>query len=228
MTPEESIAWNPSHPGGSTDILPFFRDVLLPRIPHGGTYLEVGVFFGRSLAFVGKERPDLRLIACDQWLDEWEDAGEKLPVGPDRERRDLYGGMYNAFRVIMMEHAPEVMTGAKRPGGAVRILRGNSAQKLGELPDASVDAAFLDGDHTHVGLLADIHHAKRIVKPGGIIAGHDFHDPKWGSDVTRAVRDEFLFKVGAKGYELAPWPVDREGWSPGYSSCWYVKRWSNP
>lgn len=64
MTPEESIAWHPDHPGGSTDILPAMRDIFLPRIPHGGTYLEVGSFFGRSLSFVGLERPDLKLVAA--------------------------------------------------------------------------------------------------------------------------------------------------------------------
>ena len=216
MTPEESTAWHKGHPGGSFDILPSLRDLLLPRVPSGGTYLEVGTFFGRSLSFVGAERPDLHLVAIDQWLDEWDDAGERLPVGPDRERRDKYGGMFKAFVGTMQEHAPDVLSRAT-------VLRGRSIEILRTLAAASADLVFLDGDHTYDGLKADIEEGLRIVRPGGILAGHDFTRVSWGGDVQRAVRDMLLFRVGGKGYELAPWPVEREGWESGSCSVWYAK-----
>jgi predicted O-methyltransferase YrrM len=244
VTPEESIAWKPTLPGGSTDTLPAMRDILLPLVPSGGTYLEVGSFFGRSLTFVGQERPDLRLISSDQWENEWQDAGETLPVGPDRERRDRYGGTYEAFLATLQEHAPELFAGMKTldigtvmspddvlfkltmpPVSRLTVLRGPSQRMLRLIPDASVDLCFLDGDHTRSGLLADIEEAKRITKPGGCISGHDFTQVSWGGDVQAAVRDAFLFKVGARGYLLAPWPVERMGWERGHSSVWFVTKW---
>ena len=213
MTPEESIAWKPDLPGGSTDILPFY-DWLAERLPAGGKFLEVGNFFGRSIAYMGLRRPDLVLVTCDPHTDEWDDAGERLPVGPDRERRDKYGGMHEAFKAGLEEHAPGLYA-------RLHHIREPSATGLAQLAGASVDACFLDGDHTVPGLLADISHAKRITKPGGIIAGHDCHIAAWGSEVTRAVRLAF----GVGGYELAPWPYPREGWEPGCSSVWYAEQW---
>jgi len=215
------------------------RDLLLPLVPQGGTYLEVGSFFGRSLSFVGLERADLRLISVDQWLNEWDDAGERLPVGPDRELRDKHGGMFEAFWAMLMAHAPEILAGGYSivheaatlepdfvlEPSPFKILRGGSREMLKLVPDASVDLTFLDGDHTYDGLLADIEEARRITKPSGVIAGHDFTQVSWGGDVQRAVRDAFLFKVGARGYLLAPWPVEREGWENGHSSVWYVTKW---
>jgi SAM-dependent methyltransferase len=206
MTPEESIAWKPEWPGGSTDILPFY-DTLCP--PMGGTVVEIGCFFGRSIGFLALRRPDLVLLCVDPWDDEWVDAGEQLPVGPDRERRDKYGGMFAAFKATLEEHAPGVFE-------RLDIRRGYSKDRLAEISDASVDVCFIDGDHTTEGVRCDIQHAKRIVKPGGIIAGHDYHVQRWGGPVTLGVQAEF-----GDHYQLAPWPYDREGWEPGHSSVWY-------
>lgn len=205
MTPEESIAWKPEWPGGSTDILPFY-DTLCP--PIGGVVVEIGCFFGRSIGFLALRRPDCHLIAIDMWQNEWDDAGERLPVGPDRERRDKYGGMFEAFRATLQEHAPGVFE-------RLDIRRGRSDERLPEIPDASVDVCFIDGDHTRSGVRYDIQQAKRIVRPGGIIAGHDFHVQHWGGPVTLGVQDEF-----GDDYRLMPWPLEREGWEPGRSSVW--------
>jgi Methyltransferase domain len=239
MTPEESIAWKPTFPGGSTDILVAMRDILLPRVPSGGVYVEVGCMWGRSLSFVGLERPDLKLVAVDPWDNEWDDAGERLPVGPDRERRDKYGGMYEGFLATMTEHAPTLVADmlaydlrsidssvapmAQPLPTRLTVLRGKSKGALTAIPDHSVDLAFLDGDHTYDGLKADIEEGLRIVRPGGVLAGHDFTQVSWGGAVQAAVRDMLLFRVRAKGFDLAPWPAEREGWEHGYSSVWIAK-----
>ena len=56
-----------------------------------------------------------------------------------------------------------------------------------------LDFIYIDGQHTYEAVLHDIQHAKSLVKPGGIIAGHDYYpaghylNPKFG--VGEAVRD---------------------------------------
>lgn len=216
-TPEQSAAWHPDHPGGSTDILPFY-EWLAERIPHGASFLEVGCFFGRNTSYMALRRHDLHIICCDPHTDDWEDAGETLSVGPDRELRDKCGGLHEAFRLMLKKHAPGAYD-------RIEFIREPSADGLKRVRDASVWACFLDGDHSYDGLTSDIDHALRITTPGGIISGHDYHVQHWGSATTRAVRDALLFRRGAKGYKLAPWPVDREGWEPGHSSVWYADEW---
>jgi hypothetical protein len=48
------------------------------------------------------------------------------------------------------------------------------------------DFVFLDGDHRYDNVIEDIGLAKNLVKPGGIIAGHDYGHPGWPG-VQRAV-----------------------------------------
>ena len=208
MTPEDSIAWHPSHPGGSTDILPWLFDLALPLIPDGGTYVEIGTFFGRSLSFVGLSRPDMSLVAVDPWTNEWEDAGEHLPVGQYRELRDKYGGMFEAFRAMLEQHAPGVFE-------RTLIIRAPSADGLKEIDDETVDLCFIDGDHTKEGVESDIRQACRIVKTGGIIGLHDcgWRGPPWQAATEMLPHGQ-----------LAPWPVEREGWEPGCSSVYWARR----
>jgi predicted O-methyltransferase YrrM len=208
MSPEESVAWHSAHPGGSTDILPWLADVALPRTQQGGTYLEIGSFFGRSISFVGVTRPDLSLIAIDPWTNEWDDAGERLPVGPYRELRDRFGGMYEAWCGMLDEHAPDVRE-------RVLAIRKPSAEGMLELDDESVDLILVDGDHKKEGVIADIQASLRVCKTGGIIG---FHDCGWRGPVYQAV-SELL-----PAAKFAPWPVDREGWEPGCSSVMWIVR----
>jgi Methyltransferase domain len=207
MTPEQSIAWHPDHPGGSTDILPFFTDIA-HRIPEGGTYLEIGTFFGRSLSFMGILRPDLKLIAVDPWELGFVDAGEMLPVGPDLDLCQKHGGLYEAFLAMMKLHAPEVLA-------RTRIIRAPSRRGLRVIDTESVDFTFIDGDHGLKAVVDDCREAQRITKKGGIIAGHDMLSP-WGNEVTLGVRQVF------GEVQLAPWPVAREGWEPGCSSVFFL------
>ena len=205
MTPEESIAWHPTHPGGSTDILPFYAQVA-PTLPKGGTFVEIGSFFGPSLSFMGTLRPDLQLWAVDPWEDGFVDAGEVLPVGPDLELCREHGGLFPAFLATMQRHAPEVLA-------RTRVVRAPSTIGMRVIDRA--DMVFIDGDHALGAVRKDITEAVRVVVPGGIIAGHDYC---WGNAVTRAVKEAFPL------HQLADWPVAREGWDAGHSSVWWTRR----
>ena len=56
-------------------------------------------------------------------------------------------------------------------------------------PKEKADFIFIDGDHRYPAVKADILKAKLHIKPGGLIAGHDY-EPSW-TGVVRAVEEEF-------------------------------------
>jgi SAM-dependent methyltransferase len=207
MTPAESTAWRPEHPGGSWDILPWLVDTL-PRIPLGGVYVEIGSFFGRALSFVGVTRPDLILYAIDPWVGGYLDSGEMFPCGEDLVRCNKYGGLFPAFIATMQEFAPEVLA-------RTRVIRAQSARGMLVLEDGSVDCCFIDGDHERGAVEADIREALRVVKPGGVIG---MHDCGWRGPVYEAA------VAALPGAQFAPWPEVRDGWDDGCSSVMWAVR----
>lgn len=52
----------------------------------------------------------------------------------------------------------------------------------------SFDLVFIDGDHSYEAVKADIETAKRVLRPGGVIACHDYNNVIEG--VTEAVDEE--------------------------------------
>lgn len=58
--------------------------------------------------------------------------------------------------------------------GIINIVRGSSPEALKGYPEDYFDMAYIDGDHTFSKVLADIEICQRLVKPMGLIAGHDF------------------------------------------------------
>lgn len=45
--------------------------------------------------------------------------------------------------------------------------------------DEKVDMVFLDGDHRFEAVYRDIIAAKRLLKPEGLLCGHDYDHPEW-------------------------------------------------
>lgn len=52
----------------------------------------------------------------------------------------------------------------------------------------SVDAVFVDADHSYDGVARDITAWLPKIKPGGVLCGHDFHSVHWPG-VVRAVQE---------------------------------------
>lgn len=164
MTIAESCAWKPGIPGWSADILPFF-DFIADRIPRDGTYVEIGAFLGRSLAFMGERRPDLHLLVIDPFGD-GASQGYNGPLEHARYIEKNGGNLFDAFGRTLDRESPEVMN-------RTVIFRGTVAQfdeAIGE-----VDFVFIDGAHDVESVVADIEWAERHVSRG-IIAGHDYLD----------------------------------------------------
>jgi predicted O-methyltransferase YrrM len=186
MTWQESVAWRPEIEGYSEDILPFFT-AIEHLIPKGGTYLEVGVYKGRSFRFMRELRPDLYMIAVDPWTDE--------SVAASHGTGDA---VYASF---------------------LESMRGTSyTSVVGTLANMSPyhsDFIFLDGDHNYPGVCADIIAARKILRPGGILAGHDYAGE---NGVVQAV-NEIRLPVNVSDWDGPLLP----GAPPGKGRCWWVQ-----
>jgi Methyltransferase domain len=177
----------------------------------GGTFVEVGVYLGRSFAFMDEELrkhgKEVDMWAIDNWaVDQrrgdlpgphwWGWGGENWPGMPDKSPRHEVaerGGPFNAFASYMHEHAREALERAY-------VLRMPSARAARVFDDHSVDLVYIDADHGYDAVLADIRAWAPKVRGDGIIAGHDFQE----SGVSRAVSEVFDGKAIIHG---ATWMV---------------------
>ncbi len=146
-------------------------------IPENGTFVEVGVWAGRSfiyflscLRFFGKK---VNCIAVDTWKGTEADGHSKLI------ENDFGGDIYGHFLDNINK------CGFEKDFIA---LRKNSIEAAESFADNSIDFCFIDADHSYEAVLADIKAWLPKVAIGGIIGGHDY-DNKDG--VERAVTEIF-------------------------------------
>jgi predicted O-methyltransferase YrrM len=111
-----------------------------------GLIVEVGVFLGRSICAIAPicKANNTRLVGIDPWF------------GNDQQ------------------HAQCLQNLARFHGENVEIWRRPSLEAVGQFADDSLDLAFVDGDHSFDAVMADLRAWSAKVKPGGVIAGHDF------------------------------------------------------
>lgn len=144
-------------------------------IPDGGTWVEVGVYAGKSFSFGiveclnrGKK---IDFVAVDKFPDEW-----IYDIRPDGQT------VWDKFEKGMAPLA-----------GHFRVIKGLSVEVAEQFADGSVDFVFIDAEHTYDAVKADIEAWTRKVKPGGIIAGHDYDD--YWQGLIQAVNEAFGDRV---------------------------------
>lgn len=62
----------------------------------------------------------------------------------------------------------------------LKILRGPTWHMSQHVPDNTLDLLYIDADHSYEGVKRDLEAWYPKVKPGGVIAGHDFINPAYG------------------------------------------------
>ena len=154
-------------PGHLRDGLVEFIDTL----PDGCVVIEVGSYKGEAAELF--LRKAARVYCVDAWKP-YTDIGDTAPGGIlnmraveklfDRRARDFPG------RIIKVKAASP---------GAARLI-----------PDFSADCDYIDANHTEVCLREDIRAWIWKVRPGGVLAGHDYGHMDYGG-VKRAVDAHF-------------------------------------
>jgi predicted O-methyltransferase YrrM len=165
-----------------------YRKLVAPV--QGGTVVEVGSFAGRSAVAVGDLcRQSGTRFYC---VDHWRGSPEMQPGVASASMEDVlraagWPDLYRGF-----------LANVRRAGLAdvITPLRLPSAEAAAAFGPASVDLVFIDAAHDYDSVAADIEAWRLAVKPGGVLAGHDY-DGSWPG-VVRAV-DHRLPGAGHEG-----------------------------
>lgn len=73
----------------------------------------------------------------------------------------------------------------------INVIVGDSKVVYKKFADGSLNALFLDGDHSHEGFRKDIEYWYPKVKKGGLVSGHDY---MWGGKGVKPIIDAFADK----------------------------------
>ncbi len=172
----------------------FDFEALYTRIVHaacpGARLVEVGCWHGRSVAFLGSEvrrrGVPIAVFAVEHGL-----GGDTLP-------EPAWGSIASELvRNVFLCGLNEIVTPIIAPSvGAAAIFA-----------DASVDFVFLDANHSYESVVNDLRAWWPKIRPGGMLAGHDY---TW-TGVRRAVHEFF-------GHSDLGIPSSASCWGVGKSS----------
>lgn len=164
----------------------------------GDILIEVGSFLGKSAAYMAERirssGKTLYFYAVDSW-DEvqyrqwWVDVISDPPA-PWPVRELMGKPLYEAFSYCI-----------SRVGAVdfIRPMRARSVEVARVFTNLNnVPFVFIDADHRYDGIRSDIGAWQGIVRPGGILAGHDYRTGTW-PDVDRAVDEVFGARVEHRG-----------------------------
>lgn len=186
-------------------------DQAIAEAQDGDTFVEVGVAFGRSVAYLARGVIDsgkkVKIYAVDPWWDDWWHVPEQYPAHIERPTwggefsqlgRDL-GGPFSAFVALMREHAP----GELERINVLRCKSSDAAKIVGR-----TKLVMIDGSHHYEDVAQDIALWKAHMVPGGILAGDDYAEGDFPG-VVQAVKEAF----GADGYQV----------KGSYKTTWQVR-----
>lgn len=131
---------------------------LINAIPSGITMAEIGSYAGESTSLFLESGKIKKLYAIDPWKNGYDDrdpASNSDMVAVE----NLFNLRMNIFR----DNNNDI---------EIIKLKMTFEEAFNQLPE--LDLVYIDGDHTYNGVLVDILLAKKIVKTGGIISGHDY------------------------------------------------------
>ena len=133
---------------------------------------EIGVFEGEFSHFIHRTiRPSMLYLV---------DLFQGAMISGDKNGENI--------KTIQLEHSYQALLAKYHSNPEISLFRGRSELFLSLLPDSHLDFIYIDGDHRYEGCCADLKLARKKVKRGGVIAGHDYCPQFPG--VMRAV-DEF-------------------------------------
>lgn len=191
----ENMTKHPQHEqkhlkeGGFCNFYTFYEEIA-KWIPDGGVWVEVGVYWGESfrwgLVATLNEGKTVTMIAVDAFPDGW---------------------AHNGTPMVQMFH------NHMKPFDEYVTLKCESSEAAARFPDGFADFVFIDANHTREFVRRDIDAWLPKIKPGGIIAGHDYNYPHEVKEVVDDIFGDRVITIPSDDFH----PTDR----PFY--CWKVQ-----
>ncbi len=97
-----------------------------------------------------------------------------------------------------------------------KLVRMNSMAAANKFVDASLDFVYLDSNHDFVNAVSDIAASAKKVRPGGIVAGHDYF--RYRERAHNHTYEAITAYTGA--YRITPWFVIGRAVDPVRSWFW--------
>ncbi len=138
------------------------RYALLPHLPRGRVFVEVGVATGDFSAEILRVCQPSRFVAIDDfrfhtWAMDW--AGR--PVA------ELFAGRTH-LEYYRERFGPEIAA------GRMLVMHDDSARALENLGDGTVDVVYLDADHAYESVRRELSIVARKIRQGGVIVMNDY------------------------------------------------------
>lgn len=167
---------------------------------------EVGVFRGHNSATLLARMPQLGLFMVDFWGHDAPESEQSIQGTDQVVAEALANTAFAANRRIIIA--------TPSPSGA-EVIRSRMATRGADVVEPPVpgsaaaeaaagrpflDFVFVDGDHRYEPCMVDFRAWWPLVKPGGLLFGHDIRNPHpWARDwgVDRAA-EEFAAEVGSR------------------------------
>lgn len=128
--------------------------IALVRSVNAKGVLEFGINTGRTAQAILEYCPTVEVY-----------EGVDVPMG------------YVTEKTVQRNEVPQVPGELVKDDPRVRlIIRPTGSHELVPQDLAACDAVFIDGDHSRKGVMNDTALALEMVRPGGIIMWHDYHD----------------------------------------------------
>ena len=137
------------------------REAILPLLPRGAVFAEVGVGLGGFSKLVLSVCAPGAFIAIDEF------RLHELPSLWGQPIEEVFGGKTHR-QAYEAAFADDIAT------RRLRVLQGDSAECLEQLDDASVDIIYVDADHRYEFVRRDLDAARRKVRADGWIIVNDY------------------------------------------------------
>lgn len=142
---------------------------------------EIGVEQGVYAEVLCRANPGVMLSCVDAW--------RAYSGYRDHVSQDKLDGFYQATQARLAPYA-------------VEFVRAFSADAVKEFNDKSLDFVYLDANHELPFVMFDLIEWSKKVRPGGIVAGHDYYQ-----STRQDTKNHVVYAVDAyvRSYRIKPW-----------------------
>jgi predicted O-methyltransferase YrrM len=144
---------------------------LIDVLPHNIKMIEIGCYAGESTELFLQSKKIIEMVCIDPYVDDFDPKD-------NHARKYLMTDVKSVFNTRILQKYKEV------------TLYEKTSSKVLPFLDKSFDFVYIDGNHQFEPTKIDIALALNVLKPGSIIAGHDYNDA-W-RNVKEAVNSYFI------------------------------------